>query len=182
MDINDEVIIKRLREIDLKNETLENLNRYQETTRIKYISNGKILEKDESFIDEWDKDRKIDIVKYLVELINRQGIVIGAYIEKKLIGFVSIESEFFGSKNQYLELTFAHVSRDYRGLGIGKKLIDKSKKESLSKGAKKLYLGTHPSIESQGFYKKIGCVLAEEINKEVYHREPLDLQLELILY
>ncbi len=177
----DKVYITVLKQENLKNEALENLNRYQETTRIKYISNGEILEKDESFIDEWDKDRKIDIVKYLVDLINRQGIVIGAYIKNKLIGFTAIESEFFGSENQYLELTFAHVSKDYRGLGIGEKLMDKSKEEALNKGAKKLYLGTHPSIESQGFYKKVGCGLAEEINKDIYDREPLDLQLELIL-
>ncbi len=181
MKVEDMVLIKKLKEIDLKEETLENLNRYQKTTKIKYISNGEVLEKDERFIDEWDKSRKVDIVKYLVDLINRQGIVIGAYIENKLIGFVAIESKFFGSEKQYLELTFAHVSKEYRGIGIGKKLIYKGKEEALNKGAKKLYLGTHPSVESQMFYEKIGCVLAKEINKEIYDREPLDLQLEVVL-
>lgn len=48
-------------------------------------------------------------------------------------------------------------------------------------GAKKLYISSHSAIESQNFYKSLGCVEAKEYNKAHVENEPCDCQLEFVL-
>ena len=50
-----------------------------------------------------------------------------------------------------------------------------------AKGAKKLYISAHSSVESQAFYKAIGCREAEEYSQPHVEKEPCDCQLEKIL-
>ena len=45
-------------------------------------------------------------------------------------------------------------------------------------GAGKLYISAHSAVESQAFYKSMGCVEAGEYNPEHVEKEPYDCQLE----
>ena len=47
-------------------------------------------------------------------------------------------------------------------------------------GAKKLYLSTNYAEESQGFYNKMGCVDAEEVNEKIVKADP-GRQMEFVL-
>ena len=49
------------------------------------------------------------------------------------------------------------------------------------KKAEKLYISAHSAVESQAFYKSLGCVEASEYSLYHVSREPFDCQLELIL-
>jgi GNAT superfamily N-acetyltransferase len=86
-----------------------------------------------------------------------------------------------GSSQQYLELEYIHVSRDFRGQGIGQKLFQGICQAARMRGAQKLYIGAHPAVETQAFYATVGCISAQEIVLEIYQREPRDLQLEYVL-
>ena len=66
-------------------------------------------------------------------------------------------------------------------MGIGKQLFQMASTWAREKGAKKLYISAHSSIESQAFYKAMGCVEALEYNKEHVEKEPCDCQLEYIV-
>ena len=46
------------------------------------------------------------------------------------------------------------------------------------KGAKKLYISAHSAVESQAFYKSMGCVEAKVYNQKHVEDEPYDCQLE----
>lgn len=48
-------------------------------------------------------------------------------------------------------------------------------------GAKKLYISTCSSEESQFFYESIGCVDAGEVNEEIAAHEPYERQMEYVL-
>ena len=48
-------------------------------------------------------------------------------------------------------------------------------------GAKKLYISAHSSVESQAFYKKMGCVEAREYSQIHVEQEPWDCQLECLV-
>ncbi len=80
-----------------------------------------------------------------------------------------------------MEMSFMHISKEYRHKGLGQKLFNFACKSALALGATKLYIGSHPAYETQLFYNKMGCVDAIEINQEIYNREPLDRQLEYVL-
>ncbi len=86
-----------------------------------------------------------------------------------------------GSRFQYLDLSSIHVSQDVRGQGIGKNLFSAAKRFARGKNAKKLYISAHSAVESQAFYRAMGCKEAEEYDAGHVKREPYDCQLEYVL-
>ena len=65
-----------------------------------------------------------------------------------------------------------------RGQGVGKALFLAAKEWSKERGAKKLYISAHSAVESQAFYKAMGCVEAQVYNRKHVEEEPYDCQLE----
>lgn len=166
---------------EIPDSLLANFTRYQETIRVLALINGELIEKEDRFIDTWDAERLVSTSRYLRECAEREGIVVGAFQDTTCIGFVSIEPNRFGSRQQYTELTYCHVTRDLRHNGIGKQLFNKAAAVARHREIEKLYLSTHPAVETQAFYQAMGCVQAEEINEEILAKEPLDIQLEYLL-
>ncbi len=165
---------------ELKDDLLVDFNRHQSTEKIFYVTkDGSLSIKDEHYVEFWNESKKIDVVNILRYIISDTGgAVFGAFVDGKLKGFAGIKGSLFGSNNQYLNLSYIHVSSDVRGSGIGKKLFSHSCDFARESGASKLYIGANPSYNTYMFYKSLGCVLAREINQEVLKSEPLDLQLE----
>ena len=145
------------------------------------LMNGKLKVKEDHFIDAWDESRLIEVAEELRACTTKGGIVVGAFQTENCVGFTAIEPEIFGSRSQYQELTMCHITRELRGKGFGKQLFQKTVELAQAQNIEKLYVSTHPAVETQAFYQAMGCVLAEEINKEILAREPLDIQLEFHL-
>ena len=68
-----------------------------------------------------------------------------------------------------------------RGKGIGKRLFLAAGKWAKEHGAEKLYISAHSAVETQGFYRAMGCVEAQEYNQTHVEAEPYDCQLEYSL-
>ena len=137
--------------------------------------------KSDPFIDDWSEGDYIFPVKCLRNTIRMGGGVFGAFSDEKLKGFVSVEGILFGSEKQYADLSSIHVSQDMRGVGIGRKLFMEAEEYAKKCGAKKLYISAHSAVETQAFYKAMGCVEALEYNKQHVEKEPFDCQLEYTL-
>ena len=105
----------------------------------------------------------------------------GFFLDNALKGFVSVESSLFGNTEKYLDLTSLHVSADLRGNGIGKALFLKAGRWAKAHGAKKLYISAHSAVETQAFYRSMGCVEAQEYNRQHVEAEPFDCQLEYLI-
>ena len=174
----DNIEYRQLSPEEIPDSLLINFGRQQETHRVLAMVNGQLIEKEDHFIDVWDESRLIEVAGELRDCAQAGGIVLGAFETKKCIGFSSILPDRFGSRDQYCELTLCHVTEELRGKGIGREIFRRICAIAKSKNTEKLYLSTHPSIETQAFYRAMGCVLAEEVNPEILSREPLDIQLE----
>ena len=96
-------------------------------------------------------------------------------------GFASVEAALFGGEQGYLDLSSIHVSEDMRGMGIGRALFLAAKEWAAGRGAKKLYISAHSAVESQAFYRTMGCVEAREYQQKHVEAEPYDCQLECVL-
>lgn len=153
-------------------------NRYQDVKQCWRKEDGQWVLKDISFVDNWGVQEKKFLADCLRNTLNTNGTVFGAFNDNTLVGFASVEGSYFGSNQQYLQLSSIHTSYELRGQGIGKNLFDLICKRAKNMGAKKLYISAHSSKESQAFYKKIGCVDAIEINKHIADEESCDCQLE----
>jgi N-acetylglutamate synthase-like GNAT family acetyltransferase len=172
---------KELDNSDIKQNLLSSFDRYQEIKQYYKNENGNWVLKDHEFIGNWDKNRYDEVNDLIKNTINRNGYVFGAYDNGKLIGFAVLLNEIFGSKNQYIELKFIHVSNGYRHKGIGKILFNFCINKAKEIGINKIYISTNTAEESQRFYLNIGCKDAMEINKKLAENEPYDRQMEYIV-
>ena len=145
------------------------------------ISTENLGIKDAPFIDDWTEEDYLFLIDCLKETIAAGGLVQGAFADQKLKGFVAVLPKLFGKENQYLDLAAIHVSQDMRNSGIGKALFLTAKQWAKEKGAKKLYISAHSAVESQAFYKKMGCVEAKVYHQKHVEAEPFDCQLEVVL-
>lgn len=152
--------------------------RRQEVTDVWRRENGELVIKSEPFIDDWSAEDYDFLVKCLRHTVSSGGFVYGAFADGSLKGFVSVEAEPFGGENRYLDLSSIHVSADMRGGGIGRVLFGAACEWAKSHGAFKLYISSHSAVETQGFYKSMGCTEAVFYNKEHVEKEPFDVQLE----
>lgn len=139
---------------------------------------------DDPFIDDWTEDDYRFLVKCLKNTIQTGGFVYAAFKgcnDSALKGFVSVEPTLFGDTQGYLDLSSLHVSEEMRGKGIGNVLFHAAKDWARKKGGKKLYISAHSAVETQAFYRAMGCVEAQVYNQRHVEQEPYDCQLECVL-
>lgn len=159
-------------------ELFKNFIRHQNVTKCWRRENDEWLIKDAPFIDDWTEQDYHTLVSCLKNTVVTGGFVYAAFYNEKLKGFVSVEAALFGGEQKYLDLSSIHVSEDMRNQGIGAALFLAAKKWAKKNGAGKLYISAHSAVESQAFYKKMGCVEAEVYHQKHVEQEPYDCQLE----
>lgn len=155
--------------------------RRQIVSKVWRNENGVLVIREEPFIDDWDDADYGILVSCLKNTILTGGLVFGAFLSGALKGFVSVEAILFGGRHKYLDLTSLHVSEDMRSMGIGSALFRVAKDWARAHGAKKLYISAHSAVETQAFYRKMGCVEAAVHNKAHMEAEPYDCQLECLV-
>ena len=169
---------RECRSEELNRELFSDFQRRQNVTKCWRKIDGEWLIQDISFVDDWTEQDYAALIACLKNTILTDGVVFGAFLDGRLKGFASVESARFGTDRQYMDLSSIHVSQDMRGKGIGKELFCRAKEYAKKHGAQKLYISAHSSVESQAFYRALGCVEAEEYNADHVEREPFDCQLE----
>lgn len=169
---------RQLNKDEIRRELFKNFIRRQNVTLCRRREQGAWVLKSDPFIDDWSEEDYMFLVKCLKNTISSGGVVYAAFLNGQLKGFVSVESKLFGKKENYLDLSSIHVSEDMRGQGIGRALFLSAKEWAKKKGAEKLYISAHSAMETQAFYKAMGCVEAEEYEQKHVEAEPYDCQLE----
>ncbi len=170
---------RMLRETELVPELFLTFQRHQEITHCwrKRNDQWEVYPASRT-IENWDGKQREFICWCLREILDRGGMAAGAFLDGALKGIISVEGEKFGSRNQYLAVPFLQISREIRGKGIGRQLFALAKAFAAEKGAEKLYISSNPAVETQAFYKAMGCVEAEEYCAEYVERNPNEVQIE----
>ncbi len=169
---------RQLRETEINRELFSHFIRHQNVTKCWRKNNGTWTIQDAPFIDDWSESDYQTLIACLKNTLSSHGFVYAAFFYDSLKGFTSVEPAIFGGSHKYMDLSCIHVSEDMRGQGIGKALFLAAKEWAKKKGAKKLYISAHSSVESQAFYKAMGCSEAQEYNQQHVEAEPFDCQLE----
>ncbi len=179
--LDEKIVFRNLTVKEIRADLFSSFIRRQIVQRCWRMVDGSWRIVDAPFIDDWTEEQFRFGIECLQKTVRTGGLVLGAFCQGKLKGFVSVELEFIGTDSQYLDLSSIHVSADMRRKGIGALLFEKAKDWAREKGAGKLYISSHSAVESQAFYKKMGCVDAKYISAEHVDREPFDRQLEVVL-
>lgn len=171
-----------LTEENFNENSLDGFLRHQEVKKCwrKNCNNEYVLVTNE-YVEDWDLNKRKEIAREILRKTAGKGFAYGAFCEEKVVGYILVSNEFFGSIHQYIELLLYHVSEPYRRRGIGKVLFKLACQTAKEIGAKKLYISAHSSKESQAAYRKLGCIEATEINQMIAENEPYDVQMEFIL-
>jgi predicted N-acetyltransferase YhbS len=158
------------------------IDRKEIVENIYSLENGALVLKPDYFdIQGWPRDEAELYTPILLGCYDRGGVFWGAFENDKLVGVSILESKFIGSHHDTLQLKFLHVSRDYRKQGLGTTLFNLAAEKAKTLGAKKLYISATPSENTVNYYQRLGCVLATEIDPELYALEPEDIHLEYVI-
>lgn len=163
---------------EIKRELFAHFIRRQNVTKCWRRERGKWVIKEDPFVDDWTEDDYRTLIRCLKNTASTGGFVYAAFKQGVLKGFVSVEPGLFGGGQKYLDLSSIHVSADMRGRGIGAALFAAAKEWAKQNGAKKLYISAHSAVETQAFYKRMGCVEAAAYHRGHVEQEPFDCQLE----
>ena len=125
-----------------------------------------------------DINEHVDALK---NTIINQGFALGAYLDNIMIGFVTLNKEIFGKTAKYVLLDQLFVSKSYRKLGIGKRLLEFSINKAKTWSVDKIYICAGSSEDTIAFYYAMGCHIATEINEVLSAEDPRDIQLEYAL-
>ncbi|HEX6036071.1 MAG TPA: GNAT family N-acetyltransferase [Anaerolineales bacterium] len=147
-----------------------------------YLDNGELVLKPDYFdIQGWPPGEAEQYTPILLDCYDRGGTFWGAFEHETLVGVAILESKFIGSQQDTLQLKFLHVSRDYRKRGIASTLFNLAVEKAKTLGAEKLYISATPSEHTVNYYMRLGCILATEIDPELFALEPEDIHLEYTL-
>lgn len=177
----------------MKSITFRNL-KYEESERIKEINASQYIENAWREVDgkrqlieidyhdpDWPNGYENHLNKFK-ETLKRGGSAIGAFdADGKLVGFATINREFFGVDYKYVLLDQLFITLEKRNNGIGKKLFMLAAKTAKEWGAEKLYICAGSAEDTIAFYRKMGCVDTIELQQDLYESDPRDLQLEFSL-
>lgn len=172
-------------EITYKEIQLNEIDKIKEINPTQFIGRawrnvkGKRELVDINYLDEdWPNGYDYHL-KNACKTLNNSGCVLGAFSHPNLlVGFITINREFFGRNFNYVLLDQLFISLEHRNKGIGKRLFHLASQKARAWKADKLYICAGSAEETIAFYYAIGCQDALEINKEFYDSDPRDMQLE----
>ena len=170
-----------LHEDEICRELFKDFIRHQRVTKCWRKEEEAWVIRDVPFIDDWSEEDYQFLVECLKNTLCTGGFVYGAFQNEELKGFVSVEPGLSGGGQRYLDLSSIHVSEDMRGQGVGKCLFLAAKEWARGQGAGKLYISAHSSVETQAFYRAMGCVEAQVYDRRHVEAEPFDGQLECLV-
>ena len=162
-------------EVDLvwtidRSEVIENLYYYEK---------GALVRTPEHFeLSGWPPGGPEQYTPILSNCVQRGGWFYGFFDDQRLVAVVLLECKFIGAEKDQLQLKFLHVSRTYRGQGLGRQLFDMAAQKAREKGAKRLYISATPSEQTIHFYQSMGCTVTNELDPDLFALEPEDIHLE----
>lgn len=102
---------------------------------------------------------------------------LGAWDGAILAGLAVLDKRPLETQGGALQLSFLHVSRRYRGTGVGVELFDRARTEAASNGAPMMYISATESEHTVQFYLARGCRLNPSPDPRLFELEPKDLHL-----
>jgi GNAT superfamily N-acetyltransferase len=119
------------------------------------------------YVEEW------------AQILRDGGVAWGAYdAAHRMVGIIVLRHHLTDEMDQLAAL---FVSRDHRRTGIARLLVQELLMTTRAAGARRLYVSATPSRSAIGFYRSQGFVLVDNVNPELFAREPEDIHMVLDL-
>lgn len=174
--------------IEYKKMVIEEVNKLADIDRSEHIDSvyemveGRLVETLSNHeCDSWSIDTLEEIKDRFIYELQHGGLAVGAFHDEKLVGFGVLAHKFRGVNNDILQVDLMYVSRLYRRRGIASRILQDLTMEARQRGAKELYISSTETQSAVSFYKHAGSKLADEIDDELFNKEPLDIHMKIKL-
>ena len=128
----------------------------------------------------WDSEELQQVILRNATMRANGGSLLAYYLEDKVVARVSLAGHFLDRPSGYLVLDILYTSTEVRGLGVATKLFAAAVAEANIHSASGLYISATPRVNTVAFYLNRGCNLLEQLNPELFAKEPEDMLQFLI--
>jgi len=157
---------------------LNEIDRSEWINRIYEMQEGQLTEITAGHeCSNWDSDVLQEIQERFVYEIRHGGMALGAFDGDTLVGFGVLAHQFRGDQKDQLQIDLMYVSRNYRRQGIGTHIMNELSDEAKRRGAKALYISSTETESAVFFYRSQGGQLTENVDSELFTKEPLDIHM-----
>ncbi|ROL65259.1 GNAT family N-acetyltransferase [Pseudomonas protegens] len=165
--------IQRLKLID-RAEVIDEFYRLQDGVLLRYAQH--------EVVAGWPEGEAEHDALILQQCYQRGGWLHGVFDGPALVAAAVVDClPIEGAGLDLRQLKFLHVSRAYRGLGLGRQLFAQAREQALIMGGQGLYVSATPSRHTVDFYTGLGCELLAVPDPELLRLEPEDIHLYLRL-
>ncbi len=116
--------------------------------------------------------------RLLFEMFDRGARFFAAFDGEQLAGLSVLDTLPRGERGDLLQLEFMHVGRDYRGQGLGRRLLEQARAAARDLGARGMYISATPTENTIHFYQGCGATMLAVPDPELFAMEPEDIHLE----
>jgi len=159
-------------------ERLIEVDRSEHINFIYKLQDGEIVEVPTGHqCPNWDEEQLREMVNRFKYEVENGGKAFGAFEEVNLVGFAVLAHKFRGKEKNQLQVDLMYVSTKHRRQGIGTRLLDEISQEARRRGALSLYISSTETESAVNFYRNNGGELTDEMDDELFKREPQDIHM-----
>ncbi|MCL2300319.1 MAG: GNAT family N-acetyltransferase [Firmicutes bacterium] len=174
---------------DLHVNMMDGFERYQEITRI-VRKNGRVKKLRKPRVEDMTGGEKEGFIKHLFipaanirQFYPNHPPVFAAFRGDQVVGFAKwrwIKDQKLkrSKEKEFAILDLLFISRECRRMGLGRQLFNLCAQAAKAEGAPMLYISTNPAMETQAFYKSMGCVKTKTDLGRVTRASKHDIPLE----
>lgn len=126
---------------------------------------------------DWPEGEPELYTPILLECYDHGGAFLGAFAEEKLVAVAVVDARPVTDYPQYRQLSFLHVSHDWRGRGLASCLYRQSMEIVKEQGAEGFYISSTSTRHTVEFYLHQGGHPIGQPDKRLYALEPDDIHL-----
>lgn len=155
------------------------IDRSEFIARIYHLQDGELVIEEHNFdVPGWPPGTPEHHAAEFEELFAAgAGWFLGAWDGSVLAGLAALDLRPLESQAGALQLSFLHVSRPYRGSGVGVELFEQARAEAGRRGAASMYISATESEHTVQFYFARGCRLNPRPDPRLFELEPMDIHL-----
>ena len=125
----------------------------------------------------WDEGQYAEMIERFRYELEHGGIAFGAFDQERLVGFGVLGHQFRGSEKNQLQVDLMYVSQGYRRQGIGSRIMGELSTVAREKGAAYLYISSTETESAVQFYLNCGGAVTDEVDQELFKKEPEDIHM-----
>jgi len=190
----EEIVVRAMQVEDLHIHMMDEFDRHQEIT-YEMRKNGRVKKLRGPRVEDWDARNQGFVRTFIYHVYIRQfyggePTVFAAFRGGQVAGFavwryIANDPRYLkakkGGEQDCAILDSLFVSRESRRMGLGRQLFGLCAAAARAEGARMLYISAEPAVETQAFYRSVGCVPTKTDLGRVTRSPKRDIPLEYSL-